>query len=270
MALSGAAGVRSEGNGVSKRSIPKRGLGTRVKGNEGRGSFATQLFTPLSPLSVLCFPLLFTSCMLPFYFFFGRGPSMSATRGLIFDCDGTLADTMPAHFLAWTATLKRYGLSLSEERFYQLGGVPSHRIVATLSQEQGIAVDPQEFSRDKENAFLIHIESIRPIEPVVEIARRNRGVIPMAVASGGFRPVITRILSQVGILDWFDTIVTAEDTERHKPDPDVFLEAARRLNLPPSSCLVYEDTDVGLEAARRAGMKSVDVRAMYADSRPSS
>ncbi len=188
---------------------------------------------------------------------------MSEIRGLIFDCDGTLADTMPAHFHAWTTTLNRYGLSITEERFYQLGGVPSHRIVATLSQEQGVTVDPHEFSREKEDAFLIHIESIRPIEPVVEIARQSRGIIPMAVASGGFRPVITRILSQIGILDWFDAIVTAEDTVRHKPDPDVFLEAARRLNVPSASCLVYEDTDVGLQAARRAGMKSIDVRPMY-------
>ncbi len=193
----------------------------------------------------------------------GNGHDSTSIRGLIFDCDGTLADTMPAHFQAWTTTLNRYGLSITEERFYQLGGVPSHRIVAALSQEQGVAVDPHEFSREKEDAFLIHIKSIRPIEPVVEIVRQSRGVIPMAVASGGFRPVITRILSQIGILDWFDAIVTAEDTVRHKPDPDVFLEAARRLNVPSASCLVYEDTDVGLQAARRAGMKSVDVRSMY-------
>jgi HAD superfamily hydrolase (TIGR01549 family) len=188
---------------------------------------------------------------------------MSETRGLIFDCDGTLADTMPAHFRAWTATLDRYGLTLSEERFYLLGGVPSHRIIATLSKEQGVAVDADEFSREKESAFLVHLESIRPIEPVVEVARRNRGVIPMAVASGGFRPVITRILSQLGILDWFDAIVTAEDTIRHKPDPDVFLEAARRINVAPEFCLVYEDTEVGLQAARLAGMKNIDVRSMY-------
>jgi beta-phosphoglucomutase family hydrolase len=189
---------------------------------------------------------------------------MAETRGLIFDCDGTLADTMPAHYRAWTTTLTRYGLTFSEDRFYQLGGVPSHRIVATLSEEQGIALDVHKFSREKEQAFLVHIESIQPIEPVVEIARRNRGVLPMAVASGGLRPIITRVLSQLGIRDWFDTIVTSEDTVRHKPDPDVFLEAARRLNLPPETCLVYEDTEVGLEAARRAGMKSVDVRPMYA------
>ena len=76
--------------------------------------------------------------------------------------------------------------------------------------------------------------------------------------------MISRILTRIGIFDWFDAIVTAEDTSRHKPEPDVFLEAARRLGVPPAGCVVYEDTDLGLEAARRAGMRGVDVRPMYA------
>jgi HAD superfamily hydrolase (TIGR01509 family) len=85
----------------------------------------------------------------------------------------------------------------------------------------------------------------------------------MAVASGGMRHVILKQLTQIGCVDWFDAIVTAEDTERHKPHPDVFLEAARRLHVSPEHCRVYEDADLGVEAARRAGMQVVDVRAIH-------
>jgi beta-phosphoglucomutase family hydrolase len=188
---------------------------------------------------------------------------MHEARGLIFDCDGTLADTMPAHYRAWAATLQRYGIHFSEQRFYELGGMPSDRIAALLAAEQDIGADAKRIAREKEAAFLEFVNAIQPVAPVVEVARRHRGVLPLAVASGGFRPVISRILAQLKIIDWFDTIVTAEDTTRHKPEPDVFLEAARRLGVPPMACVVFEDTDLGLEAARRAGMRGIDVRPMY-------
>lgn len=190
---------------------------------------------------------------------------MMDIRGLIFDCDGTLADTMPAHFRAWTATLSRYGLNFSEERFYEWGGVPSYRIVTLLAQEQGIAVHAHSVSLEKEQAFLQHLEAVKPIDPVVDIAREHRGRLPMAVASGGPRMVVSRVLTQLGIIDWFAAVITSEDTVRHKPEPDVFLEAARRLGVEPAGCVVYEDTDIGLEAARRAGMRGIDVRELIAE-----
>jgi len=101
-----------------------------------------------------------------------------------------------------------------------------------------------------------------PIEKVVAVAREARGTRPMAVASGGYRRVVERTLRHIGILDWFGVLVAAEDTSRHKPEPDVFLEAARRLGVAPGACTVYEDTDLGIEAARRAGMRWVDVRVL--------
>ena len=99
-----------------------------------------------------------------------------------------------------------------------------------------------------------------PIDPVIRIASAYRGKLPIAVASGGYRDTITRTLDQLGVRDWFDATVTAEDTARHKPEPDVFLEAAHRLGASATGCVVFEDTDIGLEAARRAGMRGVDVR----------
>jgi beta-phosphoglucomutase family hydrolase len=183
------------------------------------------------------------------------------TCGLIFDCDGTLADTMPAHYRAWTSMLDRYGIPFTETRFYELGGVPTAQIILILSSESGVPVtDLDRMVREKESAFLESLDAVRPLEVVVAIAAAYRGRLPMAVASGGYRETITRTLDRLGIGDWFDAMVVAEDTKRHKPEPDVFLEAARRLGVPPESCVVFEDTDIGLEAARRGGMKSVDVR----------
>jgi HAD superfamily hydrolase (TIGR01509 family) len=183
------------------------------------------------------------------------------TAGLIFDCDGTLADTMPAHYRAWTAMLARYGIPFPEDRFYAMGGMPTARIIRVLAAEAGIAVaDVDGMVREKETAFLANLHAIRPLEAVVAVAAAYRARLPMAVASGGYRETITRTLDRLGIRGWFDVLVTAEDTPRHKPEPDVFLEAARRLGVPAAGCVVFEDTDIGLEAARRAGMASVDVR----------
>jgi HAD superfamily hydrolase (TIGR01549 family) len=184
-------------------------------------------------------------------------------RGLIFDNDGTLVDTMPAHFLAWQRSLARHGMVLSEERFYTLGGMPPRRIVAMLAREQGVEIDVDVVAAAKIDEFLKLIDTVRPIEPVVEIARAHRGKLPMAVASGTTRPVLDRVHRQLGLRGWFDAIVTSEDTDRHKPDPDVFLEAARQIQVAPAACRVYEDSDLGIEAARRAGMQWVDVRQFH-------
>lgn len=181
---------------------------------------------------------------------------------LIFDCDGTLADTMPAHYRAWLSVLQPHGIPFPEERFYALAGTPTHEIVRILATDAGKTVDIPSMVHAKEDTFLLQIAAVVPIPRVVEIARAARGVLPMAVASGGQRRIVERTLGQIGVLDWFGAVVTAEDTVRHKPDPDLFLEAARRLGVPPEICTVYEDADLGIEAARRAGMKFVDVRIM--------
>lgn len=159
--------------------------------------------------------------------------------------------------------MQAYGILFPEERFYSLGGMPSDRIVAMLSSEQGITLDVVMVAHEKEQAFLERIELLVPIAVVAEVAHENRGVKPIAVASGGFMPVIRRQLEQIEMLDWFDAIVTAEDTAKHKPEPDVFLEAARRLGVAAENCLVFEDADLGVEAARRAGMNCIDVRSFF-------
>jgi beta-phosphoglucomutase family hydrolase len=185
---------------------------------------------------------------------------MTRIRGLIFDCDGTLADTMPLHWRAWQAVTTRHRLHFPEDRFYTLGGVPSRDIVKMLSREQGLALDHLAVAREKEIEYLPLIAQVEPINAIVGVARDNHGKIPMAVASGGTRQIIGQVLDHLGIRGLFHALVTSEDVVNQKPAPDIFLEAARRLGVPPQSCRAYEDTDLGLQAIRAAGMQAVDVR----------
>lgn len=181
-------------------------------------------------------------------------------KALIFDCDGTLADTMPLHWRAWQVVTERYKLHFPEDRFYALGGVPSRDILKMLGEEQGRELDPIAASKEKEAAYIPFLSEVREIEPVVNIARENYGKIPMAVASGGIYPHINEVLTHLGIRHLFQAVVTSEQVTRQKPAPDIFLEAARQLGVAPEFCRAYEDTDLGLQAIRAAGMEAVDVR----------
>jgi HAD superfamily hydrolase (TIGR01509 family) len=183
-----------------------------------------------------------------------------AIRALIFDCDGTLTHSMPVHYISWRRVLQRRGVVFDEARFYALAGVPTNKIIDLLSAEQGIPLDAMAVASEKEADFLEAVHEVQPIAAVVRLVEQEFGRRKLAVASGGWTAVVRKQLETIGILDRFETLVCAEDTERHKPEPDCFLEAARRLNVPPQFCCVYEDSDLGIEAAQRAGMQWVDVR----------
>ncbi len=181
-------------------------------------------------------------------------------RGIIFDCDGTLADTMPLHWLAWQKIAQRYKLHFPMDRFYSLGGVPSRDILKMLGEEQGVTLDHLAASHEKEAEYMTTLPQVGPIHEVVEVARANYGKIPMAVASGGVLPIIEAVLVHLGIRNLFETVVTSEAVKNQKPAPDIFLEAARRIGVAPELCRAYEDTDLGMQAIRAAGMEAVDVR----------
>lgn len=181
-------------------------------------------------------------------------------RGLIFDCDGTLADTMPLHWRAWSQITSRHGIHFPEDRFYSLGGVPSRDILKMLRDEQGLAIDPLTVAKEKELVYLDLMHQVGPIHEVVTIAREHHGKLPMAVASGGIKPIIEKVLVHLGIREMFAAVVTSEDVLNQKPAPDIFLKAARQIGVPPELCRAYEDTDLGMIAIRAAGMDAIDVR----------
>jgi beta-phosphoglucomutase family hydrolase len=184
-------------------------------------------------------------------------------KGLIFDCDGTLVDTMPLHFLAWQKAMAAVGIKISEEQFYAFSGMPTIKIIETLAAEQNVVCDVEAAAHEKERLFLENMESLEPVHRVMEIVHREHRRRKMAVASGGWNSVIKRSLGAVGLQDMFDAIVGADEVEHGKPAPDIFLEAARRLGLQPADCLVYEDGDLGIQAAKAAGMEVIDVRPWY-------
>ena len=181
-------------------------------------------------------------------------------RGLIFDCDGTLVDSMPLHWRAWDTVCKRHGIEFSEKRHYAMGGIPSRKILAMLKEEQGLDFDPDEVSREKEVAYLPLMLEVELIEPVVAIAREHRGRIPMAVATGGRTQFIRPLLERLEIADWFSALVTSDDVANPKPAPDTYLKAAALLGVPAEECRAFEDTDLGMDSIRAAGMEAVDVR----------
>lgn len=185
----------------------------------------------------------------------------SGYKAVIFDCDGTLVNSMPAHFDAWCEALATYKASgvLKEDVFYAMGGRPTRDIVVEINDEYGLALDPDAIALAKREAYLRRLNSIELITEVAAFAKSLRGKCPMAIASGGTRRVIEATLKTVGISDWFDEVITADDVPIGKPAPDVFLRAAEVLGVAPADCLALDDAPAGIMAAQRAGMQVLGI-----------
>ena len=187
-------------------------------------------------------------------------PPKKRYAGYIFDCDGTLADSMPVHYGAWADTVRTYGGQIPEELFYNLGGWPSRKMVEFLNERFGSSLDPETIADEKEQLYVQRIGTIRPIPEVADFARQVAAFAKVSVASGGILPVVTKTLEAIGFENFFSVIVTSEQVKRGKPFPDMFLEAASRMGVQPSDCLVLEDSPAGFEAAVSAGMDYVVVK----------
>lgn len=187
-------------------------------------------------------------------------PLATIPGAAIFDCDGTLADTMPLHYRAWRAILDPLGCPFPEEQFYAWGGVTAVEVIERLNRQHGLSIPARETAEVKEAAFAEILEGVGPIAPVVAEAHRLYGLCPLGVASGGITPLVERTLVAIGIRDLFGAVATVDDVRHGKPAPDMFLLVAEKLQVDPKTCVVYEDGPPGMEAAWAAGMQVVDVR----------
>lgn len=180
-------------------------------------------------------------------------------KAYLFDCDGTIVDSMPLHYIAWKSALSEWNCEFKEEIFYAWGGMPVAEIIATLNKQHGLKMPVNDVAMRKEALYFEILPQLKAVPEVLEHIEAQYGQIPFAVVSGSTKESVTASLDYVKLLDRFDTLVCAGDYERSKPDPEPFLTAAHRLGIAPESCLVFEDTEMGIQAATAAGMASVKV-----------
>ena len=180
-------------------------------------------------------------------------------KAYLFDCDGTIADSMPLHYVAWKQALGERGCEFPEDIFYAWGGLPAAEIIAKLGAQQGLSMPVEEVNERKESLYYELLPQLRAVPEVLEQIQLGHGKIPFAVVSGSTRESVTRSLEVLGILDRFATLVCAGDYAKSKPDPEPFLTAAELLGVAPRDCLVFEDTEMGIQAATAAGMASVKI-----------
>lgn len=177
----------------------------------------------------------------------------------LFDCDGTIADSMPLHYLAWRGALAEWNCCFSEDLFYAWAGFAVAKIITLLNEKRGLNMPIEEVARKKEELYLESLPNLRAVPEVLEHIDLQYGRIPLAVVSGSTRESVSASLHSLCLLDKFATLVCAGDYKEGKPDPEAFLIAAARLNVKPESCLVFEDGESGIAAAKAAGMASVRV-----------
>jgi beta-phosphoglucomutase family hydrolase len=184
-------------------------------------------------------------------------------KGLIFDLDGTLADTMPIHYVAWKNAAARYGIDFTSELFIELAGIPLYPTVEKLNQIFGKSIDPRELGNIKEAEFEKNMHLTPEIKIVTDLVRENYGKLPMSVGTGGSRRLSLKTLEIIGLRQYFDILVTSEDVGNFKPHPETFLKCAEQMGVDPVDCVVFEDGILGMQAALSAGMMVVNVTQFY-------
>ncbi|MFA9372458.1 MAG: HAD family hydrolase [Labilibaculum antarcticum] len=185
------------------------------------------------------------------------------TKAFIFDLDGTLADTMPLHYDAWVKTAEIMNLEFSLDFLKSCAGMPSSKIIDLLNEKNNRTIDPQKFSDMKEEFFAKEMHKIKEITAVTDLVYKYHGKIPMAVGTGGKRNIAAETLQILGLDKYIPILVSADDVENHKPEPETFLKCAELMGIRPENCQVFEDATLGFQAAKAAGMKVTDVTPFY-------
>ncbi len=187
----------------------------------------------------------------------------SQAKALIFDLDGTLADTMPIHFIAWRNAAARYDIDFTVELFAQLAGIPLYPTVEKLNEMFNKNIDPKEMGDAKETEFEANMHLTQPIEPVVNLVKKYHGKLPMSIGTGSARRLALKTLEIIGLKDYFQILVCSEDVTNFKPHPETFLKCAEQMQVAPEFCEVFEDGILGIQAAQSVGMMITDVRDYY-------
>ncbi|MEC7861597.1 MAG: HAD family phosphatase [Verrucomicrobiota bacterium] len=180
-------------------------------------------------------------------------------EGYIFDHDGTLSLSMHVHFDGWINAFKKNGgdFEFTRQIAQSYAGIGMHDTVRILNERFGCNMNPEQVVSDQESYFFANLDKVLPYEPVVNFARQCYGKgTPISVASGGIRKTVIKTMEAVGIAEIFEVIITQDDVKNSKPAPDLFLLAAEKMNVRPHKCLVFEDSLLGIEAAKNAGMES--------------
>jgi HAD superfamily hydrolase (TIGR01509 family) len=177
----------------------------------------------------------------------------------LFDCDGTIVDSMPLHYVAWKKALAEWNCTFDEQLFYAWGGTPTAEVISLLNERHGLSMPIEVVATRKEDLYLERLSQLKAIPEVVEHIEAQFGRIPFAVVSGNTRESVSATLLSVKLLDKFDVLVCAGDYMKGKPDPESYLLAAAKLGVAPKTCLVFEDADMGIRAADAAGMATVKI-----------
>ncbi|MEG8946935.1 HAD family hydrolase [Rosettibacter firmus] len=181
-------------------------------------------------------------------------------KALIFDCDGTLVDSMPLHMKSWEYAMNIFNLEFDYDFFFSKKGMKETDIINILSEKLRIPLDTHEILKAKHRYFMENIYEVKPIDEVVKIVLEHKNKLPMAVVSGGMRKIVYEELNLIGIKNYFNVILTADDNIKPKPAPDLFLSASQLLNVKAQNCQVFEDGDSGIQAALKANMIVTDIR----------
>lgn len=180
-------------------------------------------------------------------------------KAILFDLDGTLIDSMTLHNQTWIEVLSKYNCSMTPEILTEYTGVPNFKTVQIFNERFHWKLDPQKITNEKEAAFLKKLPHVQAIDLVIEVVKQNLNKVPMAVVTGSAKEPAIKILKNLNLEKYFASIITAADTQKHKPDPEPFLLGAEKLKVKPKDCLVFEDGALGIKAAHAAGMRVIKV-----------